>query len=145
MEMYLNVGDWSEDGHNKYDRIRIESNKPVADVQQAYLKACKTTGVWFHNDYGASTPNPVLTEYEEREICGENIELLRAHGVSEEILKDIDDEYLDPWMFADLWCEFIKIGDPDLVCRQIKDETPNINGFWDKKLNAQFGYGLYCL
>jgi hypothetical protein len=143
MQMYLNVGDWSEDGHNKCDRIRIESNKPVADVQQAYLNACEISGMSFHNDWGGTTPNPVLTEYEERELSKENCALLLKHGVPLDVI--IEDDYIDPWMFADMWCEFIKIGDPELVCKQIKDDTPNINGFWDKKLNKQFGYGLFCL
>jgi len=144
MEMYLNVGDWSEDGHNKCDRIRIECNKSVTEVQDAYLKACAITGLSFHDDYDkTTTPNPVFTEYEDSEMSEDNVKLLRRHGVPDNVL--VENDYVDPWMFADLWCEFIKVGDPDIRCHQIKDETPNINGFWDKKLNAQFGYGLFYL
>ena len=144
MEMYLNVGDWSGDGHSKYDRIKLESNKPVSDVQDAYFKACEITGLSFHDAwYGAKTPNPVFTDYEESEIFEDNLELLRKHGVPESVL--VEDEYYDPWMFADLWIEFVKIADHDLELVQIKDNTPNINGFWDDRLNQQFGYGLYCL
>ena len=144
MQMYLNVGDWSEDGHNKYDRIKLDSNLPVADVQDAYRKACEITGMSFHNAWkGPATPNPLLTEYEEREIFEDDLETLRKHGVPESVL--FEDEYYDPWMFADLWIEFARIGNPDLVMTQIEDKTPNINGYWDKRLNTTFGYGLYCL
>ena len=34
--MYLVLGDWSEDGHGRSQKILVNVNKSVSEVQQAY-------------------------------------------------------------------------------------------------------------
>ena len=76
----LTLGDWSNDGHGKYEEIIYKSNYPVSVIRQSYKDSCKLTGVQFnHNeDYtgnGVGTkhnsPYKIWTEYEDCTILEE--------------------------------------------------------------------------
>lgn len=165
--MFLNLGDWSGDGHEKSDKILLESNFPVEVVQQAYKDSCKLTGVQFNGnddytgverDWEKRMDMEILTEYESTDITKEQFKCLYEHGLRVEMLAtwngeepidyaEMNDEgyFVSTEAFVPLWIWFVTLSKKDLVLVQSKqhDKIPNINGYWDKNLNAGFGYGLY--
>lgn len=140
----LNIGDWSGDGHNKNVSVLINCNKSASEIRQAYKDSCKLTGISFnHNEdytgvlkgqYGS--PFQICTEYEEYKVSNEAIEKLSSFGI--EVLEE---GYMNVNSFVDLWFDFVKLSLPTLQWE--KFEVENINGFWNKELNCQFGYGLF--
>jgi hypothetical protein len=168
-QMYLNVGDWSGDGHEKHDQVLIESNLPVKDVQQAYKDSCKLTGVQLnHNedytgvkrDWKVARDFQILTEYESSKITSNQFKMLFEHGLRVEMLADWNgedsveyaEESLDGYdiysvdAYVKFWMWFTMLSNPKLklTWKPPEDEgIPNINGYWDKNLNVQFGYGVY--
>lgn len=167
-QMYLNVGDWSADGHEKHDQILIESNLPVADVQQAYKDSCKLTGVQLNNnedytgikrEWEAAIGFQILAHYEESKITQEQFRVLYEHGLRVEMLADwngedrvdYSEESLDGYTiygvdaYVKFWIWFTTLSNKKLKLTEISDDDsiPNINGYWDKNLNVQFGYGIY--
>jgi hypothetical protein len=46
----ISIGDWSIDGHEKYDMFVFEANYPVETLQQSYKDSCKLTGIQFNSD-----------------------------------------------------------------------------------------------
>lgn len=158
-KMYLVLGDWSGDGHEKYDKILVESNFNVDVVQQAYKDSCKLTGVSFNynEDFTGGTKNKiqVATEYEEGYIPVAALEIfVKKFGLTPEIMDNwgSDDPYeedenfsLNQDSFVNAWIWFVKLSHPNLEIRVVpdKENIPCINGYWSNKLNVQFGYGLY--
>lgn len=158
-KMYLVLGDWSSDGHGKSEKVLVNVNKTVKEVQDAYKASCKLTGISFnHNedftgikrDYTNQAAYHVLTEYQDSELSDEVIEVFKKYKIdykSESDDEDDDNEiYDDPKLwFATLWFNFVKISLPDLKFDfpTELDDIPVINGYWNKNLNVQFGYGLY--
>lgn len=167
--MYLNLGDWSGDGHDKSDQVLLESNFPVEVVQQAYKDSCKLTGIQFNNntdytgvkrDWEKQLDMQILTEYECSIITDEQFKCLYEHGLRVEMLAEWNGEklidyikmnregkgyYVSTESFVPLWIWFVTLSNKDLVLVKSKqhDNIPNINGYWDKNLNVGFGYGLY--
>lgn len=159
--MYLVLGDWSDDGHGKYDKVLVESNKSVEEIQDAYKASCKLTGVSFnHNEdfterkrnYKEKQKYQIATEYEQGfnvsdeakqalRDAGFDVEKHFAYGMDEDNDQIEDNDVI----FLYLWTEFVKLSLPDLIINKIPedDNIPVINGYWDKNLNVQFGYGLY--
>jgi len=158
---YFVLGDWSDDGHGKTDKILIESSHPVEDVKNAYKKSCKLTGISFnHNDDFTGIKRDlheeklyrVCTEYEQSQLSEEIFKcFLKLHkdGHPCEILKQMeknkkrDGLYLNKETFIDLFFWFVSLSLKDFKYKKIEHEYPVLNGYWDKKLNVQFGYGLY--
>jgi hypothetical protein len=160
-KMYLVLGDWSDDGHGKYDKVLVESNKSVKEIQDAYKASCKLTGVSFnHNedftererDYKEKQKYHIATGYEQGfDVSDEAKQALRDAGFDVEkhfaygMDEDGDQDYDNDDVFLYLWTEFVKLSLPDLIINKIPENNsiPVINGFWDKNLNVQFGYGLF--
>lgn len=170
-KMYLVLGDWSNDGHGHYDKILVESNVSVKEVQNAYKSACKLTEVSFNinedytetkRDWQKAENYQIATGYEEPYCPGPALELLKKHGLTWKLvneMKPTDEFYeyeeedfdnnekmpIDEELFINLWFWFIKLANPKIEIQRVseKDEIPCINGYWDKNLNIGFGYGLY--
>ena len=68
--MYLVLGDWSDDGHGKTEKICLEFNKTVEEIQQAYKDSCKLTGINFHSADG------LCVEYEDNSVSDKYMEIL---------------------------------------------------------------------
>jgi len=152
-QMYLVLGDWSDDGHGKYEKILLEVNKSVEEVQNAYKASCKLTGISFSNGnedyterarkYGEAEKYQIAVEYEQADLTNETEEILIKHNCPSEILETYKEEpYINS--FVSLWLWFVSLSLPDIKYELGKDsDIPNINGYWDKNLNAGFGYGLF--
>jgi hypothetical protein len=148
--MQLNIGDWSKDGHNISEAKVFEVNHPVSVVRQAYKDSCEETGIQFnHNEdytgglcsrYGSW--RQLFTEYESNTVSQEAYEILAEYIPHIADYLDGDEEsgyYCED--FPSLWWAFVKISLPDLKYTPVKFE--HINGYWNKELNVQFGYGLF--
>lgn len=158
-ELKIVIGDWSEDGHEESEEFGLLSNYDVSKLRKAYKKSCKLTGLTFnHNEdytgllegkYGSW--RQLFTEYESCEIEPEACKILEEYGL---IKKDDWDEendggicMPDPEDCADLIMRFIALSMPKDFVYSFADiglqkATP-INGYWNKELNVQFGYGLF--
>ena len=163
-KMHLVLGDWSGDGHGKSFNILLKSNSSVKEVQEAYKASCCLTGVSLHDvngkdedytgknrDYQDANKYAVAINYEDNFIPKECATVLTRFGFNPKDFK-IDpksDEsgnlkiYEDS--FVKLWIWFTKLSNPKLELELVtgEEQIPTINGFWDKNLNVQFGYGLY--
>lgn len=159
-KMYLVLGDWSGDGHGRHEKVLVESNKPVKEIQDAYKASCKLTGVSFnHNndftererDYKERKKYYIATEYGQGlSISGEAREALLDAGFDDKHFaygmdEDGDQEADNDDLFLYLWTEFVKLSLPGLIINKLPADTsiPVINGYWDENLNVQFGYGMY--
>ena len=154
-KMYLVLGDWSNDGHGKTEKILVETPSTVVEVQRAYKDSCKLTGFSFHAGDSGSDYTETDRDWRERskyEICCE----YEDSGISDEVLvlldkfkfpfmRDIENcgNFLDDDLFVVLWMWFIRLSLPDFTYEIVKDDIPVINGYWNKELNESFGYGLY--
>jgi hypothetical protein len=71
--------------------------------------------------------------------------VLEEHGIDTKHY----DEYIELEEFVDLLMDFIKLSLPDLEYEEAAykrselRKIPALNGWWNGKLNVQFGYGLY--
>lgn len=152
--MYLTLGDWSDDGHGKYDKILVETNQPIDKIRQAYKDSCKLTTVSFnHNedftgvkrDYLEVKKYRICSEYDNNSIPKESVEILSKYeGFSDLDFEDYKDELFVGESFVKFWFWFVKLSLPELEYAEINEKIPSINGYWDKDLNVQFGYGLYA-
>ena len=137
--MKLVLGDWSDDGHGRSDIILYECNHPVEKVQQAYKDSCKLTGVQFNinenytgvkRDYPEECKYQICTEYDSSEIPETAYNMLVEACIDMDSMGIIKDD-LDDTQFKELWWEFVKLSLPDLTYKEITDDTPVINGYWN--------------
>lgn len=153
MKVKITIGDWSQDGHNQYEEFVFESNKTVKEIRQAYKDSCKLTGLSFnHNeDYtglnlGYGTGRQIATEYGDVNISELAVNIFEKHSIKSYITFQ---EEPNTENFLTLLIDFIKLSLPDLTLQEAsfkKSELKNIpavNGWWNKELNCQFGYGLF--
>jgi len=152
-KMYLVIGDWSGDGHGKFEKVLVEVNKNVEKVQNAYKESCKLTGISFNEneDYTENGRNwksasrfHVAVEYETPELSPDVLDVLEKFNCPSNIIKNYNEEACHK-TFIDLWFWFVSLSLPDLEYKEIEniDKIPCINGYWNKNLNVDFGYGLY--
>jgi hypothetical protein len=164
MKVKLVIGDWSSDGHGHHEDVILESNKSVEEIQEAYKKSCKLTGLSFnHNqdftglnlnyDHPEYSDRKIAVEYEDCHISELATKILKEHGI--DVWEGFDDNVYDKEEddcpidgvdhFVELWTKFVKLSLPDLELTVPKkgDKIPVINGYWDDNLNVQFGYGLF--
>ena len=155
------IGDWSKDGHNQCEIFDIEANHPVEEIRQAYKDSCKLTGISFnHNqdytglnlpyDHPESEDRQICTEYESGNISKLAEDILRKHGLDVRDGYDYYEKHQDEEVnidgcehFIEILMKFIKLSLPDMEYKIVKNDVPFLNGFWNKDLNVQFGYGLF--
>ena len=144
-KMYLVIGDWSDDGHGKFEKVLVEVNKTVEEVQNAYKDSVNLTKISFNenNSYHGfkDVKYEVCIGYEDNRLIPAVIERFKELKCPTNILENfIEESYVDT--FYSLWFWFVSLSLPDLKYNVV-NEIPNINGYWNKNLNVGFGYGLY--
>lgn len=165
-KMYLVLGDWSDDGHGKYEKVLLQSNLPVKIIQEAYKDACALTGISFNNnedytnvkrDWEEREKHQIATRYENSFVPKTCLAILESHGIQIEdwYTEDPSNKYskdkegnliIFQEDFVNLWIAFVKLCLPqDAILQRApqEEEIPVINGYWNKNLNTQFGYGLF--
>jgi len=152
-KMYFVLGDWSDDGHGKTEKFLINSNKSVEEIQNAYKDSCKLTGISFNggDDYTESGRNyksagrfQIAVDYEESKLSEDVLDVLEKFKCPKEIIEYYNEE-AEEYNYIKLWFWFVSLSLPGLGYETIQDinDTPYINGYWNKNLNTTFGYGLY--
>ena len=155
------VGDWSDDGHGECDNYYITTNYSASEMRQAYKDTCKKIGLQLnHNtDYteieGMSTWKNwryLLTDYEQNTIEEDALDILLSHGfdisIAEEYEEDDEGKIVsatfDSRGVFKLFMWFISYSMPsDFEYKEFKIEAEPINGYWNKELNHQIGYGVF--
>jgi hypothetical protein len=137
-EVKLIVGDLSGDGHEKTKTIIVSVNKTEKELNGAYKKSHKLTGIDFSET--------CCCDYEEYYISKTVYDSVVKHFSEttgkkwkELYSRSDDDDYdngvvEDSEMFAELYLEFIQLSLPDLVWEFVGDRIPEIN---------IGGYGLF--
>lgn len=143
--MYLVLGDWSSDGHGITEKIKISANKTHLEIQEAYLNSVKLTTLGFDDHNVKDSKLRIAVEYEDVSISDEAVAILEKFKCPiYEFAEVYNNHYqLKSDNFTDFWFWFVTLSLPDLEWEEVNDDIPNINGFWDKKLNVQFAYGLF--
>lgn len=131
----LTVGDWSDDGHGKTATHIYETNLPRSELNKAFDAGTEKVGFNLEN---------VCEDYEDNTLLRADYDLLVDAGITW-----TDQEYRpeqwdreDPnsdftlWhdSFALLWMKIAQLGNPELVFKEVKDNTANIE---------IGGYGLF--
>jgi len=136
-EITIPIGDWSKDGHEKCEEVTFISSHPVDALREAYLESIQKTGLTFDHDHEGVE---ICTEYEDRELSDEVQEKIKNLGFD---IDNIDDpECLDSEVLSDIILWFIGLSLPDFQYEKQEQKKTYLNGFWNKKLNVQFGYGV---
>ena len=133
------IGDWSDDGHGKWDYFTFECSHDKPQIKAAYKKAIKKSKVSLHDsEKGAKA---ICTEYEQNKIPDDALARLKDLGVDLEVL-EIEDGQCYAEGIAKLFFEMVKTQITGFTYKLIK-EIETINGFWSKDFNYSFGYGCY--
>lgn len=150
------IGDWSEDGHGMCKNYFFISNYETKLLQQAYKESCQLLGVQFHDgenytgikeveEFGSD--RLVCTEYEDNQLSQTVVKLFKQHHCPLQQLVQNGNPYNEK-EFAELILWFISLSMPtdfQYHFEQLPNGTrvQSLNGYWDKELNVQFGYGLF--
>jgi hypothetical protein len=134
-DITLEVGDWSNDGHNQSEKFTIACNAPMAAVKDAYNKGTALLGFDFVKE--------CCVEYEESSIETEKVKKLAEFGIVEYWNgKDgVEDEnrithdenfHIDELM-SDTWCrlymKIVQLGEPWIRYEFVKGEWIDIGGY----------------
>ena len=117
-KFYLVLGDWSNDGHGKYEKVLLESNKTVKEMQDAYKASCKKTGVSFNineNYTGIkrsvedAMKHEVCTDYEDSKLSEEVYEIFKEFECQylEDLEEYLEEYWVDQESFINLLLWFI--------------------------------------
>lgn len=139
------IGDWSSDGHGKFEKFTVNSPAPI----QAIVKAHRSCGKTLEFDIG-----DICGEYEEYLIDETIMEILKASGIWD-WFKDLinDDHFFDvnddedgfciqePELLLQLWITILNFLDPELKLEyHADDKIESLEGLVDVP-----GYGLFSL
>lgn len=153
----LTLGDWSEDGHCISKVFLITCNcESVTDIQNAYKESCRKLGIQFNDDDNNYTgkklqykdPHIIWCRYDEDDMSKVAYDILNKAGCFDGIYVEETDEgryYIEEREeCARLIMNFIALSMPnDFAYKIVKEDYPCINGYWNRNLNVQFGYGLF--
>lgn len=118
------IGDWSNDGHGQCDYYHFKSNKPIKNVEKAFLAAKKK--------YPDISPDIFCYKYQDSKVPEDISKKIKALGfsltLSEGGLYDVEE-------FACYVAFFCMLGDIELKLTQMP--TP------ESLCISCFGYGLF--
>ncbi|AQW88979.1 hypothetical protein pEaSNUABM50_00466 [Erwinia phage pEa_SNUABM_50] len=139
----VNIGDWSQDGHNQYDVLVLNSTKPVDEVQKAFKKAATDLHLLVNGRF------LIADEFEDCSLSEDHAEVLKNAGVKFDdlVYNDGDDEepnYIIEGS-SDMTILVMRIAqlELDFEFEITNDAIPNFNGFWTEEQMPSIGYGLY--
>lgn len=150
MRYKISIGDWSNDGHGKYEDFIIESNVDYKEIIAAYKKACEASGVSLHEGKGTSKYTVLCSEYEQHAVPHDAFEKLATIGIK--LMEFCDCDHTQPYDeageytgypsgFVQLFLAMAKTQLPDFKYGLVDDDIITINqtdGF-----REFMGYGLF--
>lgn len=136
------VGDWSGDGHEQARKITFFSSRPAEELRAAYHRAVAATGLTFDHQHKGEQ---ICTSYGDARLKPAVQEKLAALGYDLSRVEDTDN--VAPAELADLimWFVGLSLDEHEYTAkgRPRQKNGKVLNGFWNKELNVQFGYGLF--
>lgn len=148
------IGDWSEDGHNQSEKVSVEINCTVTEMQEAYKASCTKMGFQFHgaeafgspNFTGKTNPRCLICEYEDKSVPDDVIDIMEKHGLDDENVSFFREEGsfdgVKHVVKILLW--FITQGREGFEAEVVENTIPVFNGYWtDNDMNIGIGYGIY--
>lgn len=126
----LIVGDWSRDGHEKSEVVKIKSNLTLEELQAAYKDGSKLIGVDLIKN--------VCKDYEDnkipKEICEKILKSLAALNLKSSLEWFEEDLEEDVWIYESEWAYVIldvcRIGCPNFEWEEVEDgENWKIGGY----------------
>lgn len=154
-QYYIVLGDWSGDGHDKSEKILIETNVSLENLREAYIRSTNETNMSFETHQLFSQKVNFCTEYAHNILTklmyetlikyGCPINDMEIDGVGDDpiTIDNCEDCYLYTDSFLNLLMWFISLSiEKDFKWKRVKDEIPCFNGHWGP-LNSTIGYGLY--
>ena len=165
MKTYIVLGDWSDDGHGKYDKILCDITGDLKSAKLNFIKACQNFKVSFDvndeylnvtSDWGNSNDYRIACEYGDRYLPVIAYERFLSNSTFPKKFNKNSDNYttfwnndyglcLDKKSIIEIIFWLVSTVDNSFSGTIIdnKDTIPVFNGYWDKDLNIQIGYGLY--
>lgn len=132
----MNIGDWSQDGHNINEEVDfiITSGHTKQQLIQGYKDSCEKTNMTFENNKPG------------RKICVDYMENIVSDDIAEELIFKwgVPEAYInydDADGFTGLILHFIKISIPDFSWEMTSTNKEYFNGNWGDL--SGFGYGLF--
>lgn len=170
----ITTGDWSQDGHNRYNIFRYKATHSIVEQQNAYIKSVNDIGLSFNHQL-AQGIDCICTRWKNNFINPYHMSIFKKYTNIENTkfgnngpcgfaINEYDNGSFheeDISHFAEFILWFISLSIPDFKYTKLKTtlhynyerdvellsrnkEISNIlNGWWNKKLNVQFGYGCY--
>lgn len=139
------IGDWSNDGHGKFEDFLVESSLPVEQVRELYFQACERFGFTLDGNDDLAP----CKDYEEYLFKEDTIDALNKVGlkISKSKRRQWCEDYVPREEFCDLVLKFIKTQDGNLKIKRVKSKDVPMFQFYgfDKKKRhiGYFGYGLF--
>lgn len=137
-QIQLTIGDWSGDGHEKYEAFLVNSNFPVERVREAHFHIEEATGINIEE---------ICSDYGEDEIDSETLVKLKNMGFEFENASGMGEAYISVPEMAKLWVFLLQKADPELQIEIMGDEDiPQLQfyGFDEQGRHISgVGYGLF--
>lgn len=139
----VTIGDWSEDGHEKYDCFIVSTDTPVDEVQRAFIKTIEDHKLCVDNGHELDFLDDYGVYYIQKKYC----DVLNAIIPNlDKILNGELDENVPiyPSDLVHILMEIAKVNLPNFEY-EIKKGVSDIkfNGWWNETLNCGYGYGLW--
>lgn len=136
----LTLGDFSLDGHERYENFQVEADKPVEAARTAHVRIQQVTGIDIgkiaaENDLIPSDIAAKLTELGYRPGVPLYQDEHGIHLMGAELMEDL------PEVLADIWVFLLNQVDPDLHAALVENSVPSLLVFGGGFKNI--GYGLY--
>lgn len=129
---YLQLGDWSNDGHGRCDDVYISCSHEFDDVIDAYERASKKYGIDITRECEEYEDNVISTQFVDKYL-----KVMENHDPDyvqekKEWVSVADGWWSDPDDFVDIYMRIVELELPDMLWEHLR--VPNI---------SIGGYGLY--
>lgn len=138
-EFFVEVGDWSKDGHNQSEKILVKASKPIMEIEKAFLSVATRIGLVVNGNF---VP---FSEYEDCKLSLEHASAIESIGLQlgNYFFLDSADEDYEEIVLEDATSLVSLLMDIARTELQFEytiagDETPIFC-----RGNMSFGYGLY--
>lgn len=126
MLLELVIGDWSDDGYGKTDKVLYRTNSNKKCIMEAYDVGTEKLGFNLVED--------TCRDYEDNDLTKEQYEALKALGFSAEeegyLKEDYDKVSINCYEFADAYVRIVKLGNPAIEIEIEPTNTINLYGLF---------------
>lgn len=141
----MNIGDWSNDGHEKTEQVIIETDLSLEEIQNAYKRASVEMGFALHPRHDSLPEVKYHTGGKHTHSIDRRAwdYFVKAYNLFGEGW-DQEDYEINSEIYALAFVIMVKHVRNDAIVRIFEGEKlEHINGFWSDNLNSGFGYELF--